>query len=120
MTFWIFLIGILIGVILAIMVIHNVAVYPLHKKIDELTRENITLQSTLRKGKNKLALCKNTYPYPRKNFRFIGDPIDGIQFENDQILFVKIKTKKTKLTAKENEVKNLVNGGKVGWFEFKI
>ena len=120
MTFWIFLIGIIVGVIFAITLIHKAAVYPLHKKIDELTSENETLQSTLSKGKEKLASYKNKYPYSIENFRFIGNPIDGIQFENDQILFVKIKSEEAKLTIKQNQIKKLIKEGKVRWFEFKI
>ncbi|MCK5112179.1 MAG: endonuclease, partial [Thermoplasmatales archaeon] len=51
--------------------------------------------------------------------RFIGSPIDGVQFEDDQILFVEFKTDKSKLNAKQNKIKKLVKEGKVKWFEFK-
>lgn len=120
MTFWIFLIGIIVGVIVAITLIHKAAVYPLYKKIDELTSEKKTLQSSLDKGKKKLASYKNKYPYSIENFRFIGTPIDGIQFENHQILFVKIKSEEAKLTIKQNQIKKLIKEGNVRWFEFKI
>ena len=120
MTFWIFLIGIIVGVIIAITLIHKAAVYPLHKKIEKLTSENKTLQSSLDNRKQKLAVYKNKYPYSIENFRFIGTPIDGIQFENDQILFIKLKSGVAKLTTKQNKIKNLITEGKVHWFEFKI
>ena len=120
MTFWIFLIGIIVGVIIAITLIHKAAVYPLHKKIEKLTSENKTLQSSLDNRKEKLAVYKSKYPYSIENFRFIGTPIDGIQFENDQILFIKLKSGVAKLTTKQNKIKKLIKEGKVHWFEFKI
>ncbi len=120
MTFWIFLIGIIVGVIVAITLIHKAAVYPLHKKIEELTSENKTLQSTFTKKNEKLVFRKNKYPYSIENFRFIGTPIDGVQFENDQILFVKVKSEEAKLTTKQNKIKKLVKEGRIRWYEYKI
>ncbi|MFH1445055.1 MAG: Holliday junction resolvase-like protein [Nanoarchaeota archaeon] len=56
------------------------------------------------------------YPYNEQNFRFLGTPIDGIQFEDDKIVFIEFKTGDSNLTVKQNKIKDLVNRGKV---EFK-
>ena len=109
MTFWVLLIGIIIGVILAITLLYRAAISPLHKKIEKLTSEKEQFVSSTEK-----------YPYSMENFRYIGDPIDGIQFEDDQILFVEFKTEKLKLTTKQNKIKKLVKNGNVNWFEFKM
>lgn len=59
------------------------------------------------------------FPFEPKNFRFIGSPIDGIVFEDDRIIFCEFKFANSKLTEKERRIKELVEKGKVEWFEFK-
>lgn len=61
-----------------------------------------------------------TYPYEKQNFRFIGTPIDGIQFEKDRIIFVEFKAGSAALSERQKEIKNLVNRGKVEFREFHI
>ncbi|MFW6121978.1 MAG: Holliday junction resolvase-like protein [Petrotogales bacterium] len=107
MTFWIFLIGILVGLIFGITLLHRVAISPLHNKIEKLSTEK-----RLTKIPEHLAKQMQNYPYSIENFRYIGDPIDGVQFEDDQILFVGFKP------DKQNKIKKLVNEKKVKWFEF--
>jgi len=60
------------------------------------------------------------YPYDKNNFRFIGTPIDGIQFENDKIIFIEFKSANSKLTEKQKKIKELVKNGRVEFEEFKI
>ena len=55
-----------------------------------------------------------------KNFRFIGNPIDGIQFEEDGIVFVEIKTGRSRLSKPQKGIRNLINEGKVSFIEFRI
>lgn len=119
MTFWVFLIGIIIGVIFGITLVYKVAISPLHKKVEKFTSEKESLSTAQGKITEQFALSMEKYPYSTENFRFIGSPIDGVQFEDDQILFVEFKTDKSKLNAKQNKIKKLVKEGKVKWFEFK-
>ena len=120
MTFWIFLIGIIFGVIAGITLVYRAAVSPLHKKIDRLTTEKQSLTTTYGKITEQFAPFMKDYPYSTQNFRFIGSPIDGIQFNDGEILFVEFKTNKSKLTTTQNKIKKLVNEGKIAWFEFKM
>ena len=60
------------------------------------------------------------YPYNENNFRFIGTPIDGIQFEDDKIIFVEFKTADSRLTVKQKEIRDLINKGKIEFKEFRI
>lgn len=119
MTMWIFLIGIIVGIILGIMLVYRAAVTPLHKKIEKLSEEKQLLSTKHSEIPKDFKSFMEKYPYVKENFRFIGNPVDGIQFENDQIIFVEFTTNKSKLTAKQNKVKKLVNERKVKWFEFK-
>ena len=118
--FWIFLIGIIFGVIAGITLVYRTAVSPLHKKINRLTTEKQSLSTTYGKITEQFAPFMKNYPYSPQNFRFIRSPIDGIQFNDNQILFVEFKTNKSKLTHTQNKIKKLVNNGKIAWFEFKI
>jgi len=119
MTFWIFLIGIIVGVIIGVILLYRTAISPLHKKIEKLTAEKKALMTTCEKTTEQHAPSMKQYPYSIERFRFIGTPIDGIQFEDDQILFVEFKTSKSKLSAAQNRIKKLVKEGKVKWFEFR-
>ncbi len=120
MMFWIFLIGIIFGVIAGITLVYRAAVSPLHKKINRLTTEKQSLSTTYGKITEQFAPFMKNYPYSTQNFRFIGSPIDGIQFNENQILFVEFKTNKSKLTNTQNKIKKLVDNGKIAWFEFKM
>ena len=119
MIFWIFLIGIITGVILGITLVTRAAVSPLHKKIEKLTSERQSFLATNGENLEKFDQLMEQYPYSTENFRFIGSPIDGIQFENDQILFIEFKTDESRITPAQQKVKKLVENGKIRWFEFR-
>ena len=61
----------------------------------------------------------NNYPYEPRNFRFIGDPIDGLSFEDGKIVFMEFKTGTSKLSEKQKKIKELVENKKVEWKEIK-
>jgi hypothetical protein len=104
MTIWLFLIGIVIGVIAGVALSFRQAISPLHQRIGKLTTEpGLTLEAM------------KYYPYNLQRFRFIGDPLDGIQFEDNKILFVQLSKKRT---PEQNHIKKLVEEGNVEWFEF--
>lgn len=58
------------------------------------------------------------YPYNPDNFRFLGGPVNGIQFEEDSILFVRFKEGNNPLTKEQDRIKTLLENGKVRWYEF--
>jgi uncharacterized protein YpmB len=120
MTFWLFLIGIIVGILLAIIIIYRAAVHPLHKRIEEFTSEKKLAQSSLQQENDLVLVSQSTYPYSKQNFRYIDTPIDGVQFENDQILFVIFKHENEQLTSIQRKIKQLVKTGKVHWFEYTI
>lgn len=115
MAFWIFLIGIIAGVIIGLTLVYRAAISPLHKKIEKLS-----LSTANGKLTEQFPSFIEKYPYPLENFRYLGTPIDGIQFEDDHIIFVKLKTKKSKTNPVQNKIKKLVEQGKTKWFEFRI
>jgi len=59
------------------------------------------------------------YPWDHRNFRFLGDPIDGIQFEDNKILLVEFKSGNSRMSNKQKTIQQLVENGKVEFVEIK-
>ena len=57
------------------------------------------------------------YPWDHRNFRFLGDPIDGIQFEDNKILLVEFKSGNSRMSKKQKTIQQLVENGKVEFVE---
>jgi predicted Holliday junction resolvase-like endonuclease len=60
------------------------------------------------------------YPYDSQSFRFIGTPIDGIQFEEDRIIFCEFKSNQSALSPIQKQIKQLVESRQVYWEEFNF
>lgn len=58
-----------------------------------------------------------SYPYDPSNFRFLGSPIDGVQFEEDRVVLVEFKSGNSQLTSRQRRIRDLVAEGKV---EFQV
>ena len=61
-----------------------------------------------------------TYPWDPERFRFIGSPIDGIQFENDRIILVEFKTGESHLSPRQRRIRELVGAGQVEFKEVRL
>lgn len=60
------------------------------------------------------------WPYDSNDFRFLGNPIDGVQFNEDEIIFIEIKTGKAQLSTKQRWIKRLIKEGKISFATFRI
>lgn len=60
------------------------------------------------------------YPYDPHFFRFLGTPIDGVQFSDDKIVFVEFKAASGQLSGPQKRIKDLINRKKVEFQEFRI
>jgi len=78
--------------------------------------------SEVRLGKigENLAPFTEQWPWDPNDFRFLGSPIDGIQFTEDMIYLVEIKTGKSRLSKKQTRCKELVKAGKVTFMSYRI
>jgi predicted Holliday junction resolvase-like endonuclease len=70
----------------------------------------------------RIAPSMNSFPFDRNDCRSLFDPIDYIVFEGlskksivDRVVFVEIKTGKSRLTARQQEVRFLVEQKRVYW-----
>ena len=62
----------------------------------------------------------SNYPYDPAKFRFIGSPIDGIQFEQDKVVLMEFKASSSQMTSLQRQIKRLVEEGKVTFEEIRL
>jgi len=117
-----------------LIVILFIAGYKLNKRFNELATENKQLldenlmlfrqrkSSEIRLGRigENMAPFFEEWPYDPNDFRFLGSPIDGVQFTEGSIIFVEIKTGKSRLTGKQRMIRDLVKNGRVSFATFRV
>lgn len=60
------------------------------------------------------------FPYDPKRARFIGSPIDLMVFGDDEIVFLEIKTGKSRLNANQTRIKKQIEEKKVKWDVIRV
>lgn len=55
-----------------------------------------------------------------KRFRFLGDPIDGIQFTDEGVILVEVKSAGSRLSTVQRQVRDHVRAGRVTWEEVRV
>jgi len=60
------------------------------------------------------------YPYNPEKFRFIGSPIDGIQFEDDKIVLIEFKTAGASLSSDQRHIAEQIFQKRVEFKEIRI
>ncbi len=55
----------------------------------------------------------DSYPWDPSNFRFLGSPVDGIQFEEDRVVIVEFKAGSSDLSKRQRRIRDLVRNGRV-------
>jgi predicted Holliday junction resolvase-like endonuclease len=68
----------------------------------------------------KLAPFLEDFPYKPEDATFLGQPIDYIVFDDSSIVFVEIKTGKSKLSSKQRHIRDLIKNKYVEWKEIRI
>lgn len=52
---------------------------------------------------------------------YLGQPVDFIHFDpDDGILFIEVKSGDAKLNSTQQKLKALVDGGQVGWVDYRV
>ncbi len=94
--------------------------YVLQKQVQDTVSKKQSLSVKYGKMTEQFLPFLEAYPYDEQNFRFLGSPVDGIQFESDKIIFVEFKAADSKLSQKQKHIKKLVENKKVYFKEFSI
>ena len=103
----------LIGVVVALVLVvryHRDAVGKLREELDWAAAERRRLTTERSGWSEQWAPLLSGYPYDPKRFRFLGAPVEGIQFEDDRVVFVSLG-----FAPREDaeRVKALVRAGRV-------
>jgi predicted Holliday junction resolvase-like endonuclease len=106
--------------LLALLVVTSYVIYNQHKMIKELMSQKRSLHVKHGKVAEQFLPFMEHYPYDKSKFRFIGNPVDGIQFEDNKVIFIEFKTGQARLTSKQKSICELVNKGHVEFREFRI
>lgn len=91
-----------------------------NKKNEVILSQKKSSETRLGKIGEHMAPFLECWPYDPNNFRFLGSPVDGIQYNDDAVIFVEIKTGGSRLSKSQKSVKELVKAGKVYFETFRI
>jgi len=61
-----------------------------------------------------------SYPYDSNDFRFLGTPIDGVQFTEDAIILVEFKAAGSHLSSRQRSIRKMVEEGAVRFEIYRI
>ncbi len=61
-----------------------------------------------------------SYPWDPRGFRFLGAPIDGVQFEEDKVVLVEFKSGRSRLSDKQRRIREMVKSGRVEFREVRV
>ncbi len=90
------------------------------KRIKKLESELLSRSIVSGKVAEQLVPFLREFRGSLRDFRFIGSPIDGIIFGDDEITFVEVKTGNSSLTEKQKRIKKLVHEKRVSWKEVRL
>jgi predicted Holliday junction resolvase-like endonuclease len=90
------------------------------KRLFFLMKKKRSLSSKYGKITEQFFPLIEKYPYDSSNFRFIGSPVDGVQFNDNSVVFVEFKTADSRLSEREKRIKEIVENKKVYFKVFRI
>ena len=110
----------LIVVVLALVLVvryHREAVGKLREELDWAGAERRRLAQQRDAWGGQWAPLLSGYPYDPQGFRFLGSPVDGVQFERERIVFVSLGRAPR---AEAERVKELVRAGRVEFVDAQL
>ena len=120
-------IAVLLSVLITLVIVNKFFIKPLkdeRNKYENKWRKELNYRksSEVRVGKigENLAPFTKDWPWDPGLFRFLGNPVDGIQFNDDEIIFIEVKTGGSRLSAGQKRAMNLIKEGKVSFATFRI
>ncbi|MEA3165931.1 MAG: hypothetical protein QOJ26_800 [Thermoplasmata archaeon] len=92
----------------------------LRRKVRELDSSKRSQSTRYGQTMEQFAPFLADWPWDPKGFRFIGSPVDGVQFNEDGVVFVEIKSAGSRLSPLQQAIKRHVEEGRVEWQEVRI
>ena len=92
----------------------------LYKRLKQEVFLKRSLSSKYGKLTEQFLPLVDSFPWDPSNFRFLGTPIDGVQFEDDRIILVEFKAANSQLSPRQRHIRDLVGDGKVGFEVIRV
>ncbi|MDP4039845.1 MAG: Holliday junction resolvase-like protein [Candidatus Pacearchaeota archaeon] len=95
---------------------------PIHRK-DAIMKSRAVLAGHF---SEQLAPFLPDFPFNANECRFIGKPIDFLVFKGmddkdiSEVIFVEVKSGKSKLNSNEKKLKEAIENKKVSWMEYRV
>lgn len=90
------------------------------EKLNKTVHQKKSSEVRLGKIGENLAPFTQGWPWDSNHFRFIGSPVDGIQFTEDMIYMVEIKTGKSRLSKYQARCRDLIKNGKIAFVSYRM
>ena len=113
----VFLVGAILILVIGALVF---LILQLQKKLDEIQFSKSSQSVKFGQMSEQWLPFSKNFPYSSKTFKFLGQPIDGIAFEDGKIVFCEFKTGSSQLSDRQKQIKKLVEGKKIEWFEMRM
>lgn len=90
------------------------------RSLSEARSEKRSQATRYGKLTEQFAPLVDRYPYDPEQFRFLGSPIDGVQFADDAVVLVEFKAASSRLSARQRQIRDLVEQGEVRFETVRI
>ena len=115
MEVWMIIVGLATTIVILVSLLNNA-----NRRISELESSKSSLSVKYGKMSEQFMPFLENYPYDQQNFRFLGSPVDGVQFNEDDVVFVEFKMGSSQLSSNQKRIRELVENGKVSFETFKM
>lgn len=89
-------------------------------KLADVSFRKSSLSSKYGKMSEQFMPFLKDYPYDPQKFRFLGSPIDGVQFEDNKIIFIEFKTAGSQMSNFQRQIAENVWQKRVEFEEHRI
>ncbi len=112
--------SLVIGILLIALILLFKKLKFLEQKFSELSFEKSSQSVKYGKLTEQWIPFTEKFPFNPQDFHFLGNPIDGVVFDENKIVFTEFKTNTSQLSEKQKHIKELVKNKQIEWLEFKI
>ena len=98
----------------------------LKDQLDQEIERNRTILSSKKSSEIRTGLITESLsPFlmegvSTRRMRFLGSPIDYVSFEEEEVVFIEVKSGNSHLSHNQKRIKRLIQNKKVRWMEFRI
>jgi predicted Holliday junction resolvase-like endonuclease len=126
--------GFIIGVLLVVCIVlfiygknaetsrdnHALYIKELRNELQKILSQKKSSEVRVGQITENLAPFLKNFKYDPKKCHFLGQPIDYIVYEEDEVIFIEVKTGEAKLSSKQRKIRDNIKNGNVRFEEFRV